>query len=346
MTLTDLKSLLPEELEAYLQSLGEPKYRAKQIFSWLSKGVRDFSDMRNLPRSLQEKLAASAYISAPALLRARTDETDGTAKYLWALSDGNAVETVVMRHDYGLTVCLSTQAGCRMGCAFCASAIGGLARNLTPGEMLDEVLFSAREYGGAISHIVLMGVGEPLDNYENVLKFLRLVNRPEGLNIGMRHITLSTCGLTEKLDALAKEKLQITLAISLHAPDDETRTRLMPANRGRGVGEILRCCRDYFAATGRRITFEYALIDGVNDSPGQAAALADLARKAKAHINLIPLNYVEERAAALKPPAPERVKAFRAVLEQRGANFTLRRSLGGSIDSACGQLRSGVRKEA
>lgn len=345
MTLTDLKSLLPEELEAYLRDLGEPKFRAKQVFSWLSKGVRDFAEMRNIPNALREKLAAEAYISAPALLRARVDESDGTAKYLWGLFDGNAVETVVMRHDYGLAVCLSTQAGCRMGCVFCASTIGGLARNLTPGEMLDEVLFSAREYGGDISRIVLMGVGEPLENYENVLKFLRLVNCPEGLNIGMRHITLSTCGLTEKIDALSKEKLQITLAVSLHAPDDETRTRLMPANRGRGVGEILRCCRDYFAATGRRITFEYALIDGVNDSPGQAEALADLSRKARAHINLIPLNHVAERAE-LRPSAPERAKAFCAVLEQKGVNFTLRRSLGGNIDSACGQLRASARKEA
>ena len=342
MTLTDLRSMLPEELEAYFQELGEPKYRAKQLFSWLGKGVRDFSGMRNLPKALRDKLAAAAYVGAPELLRAQTDETDGTAKYLWGLSDGNAVETVVMRHDYGLTVCLSTQAGCRMGCAFCASTIGGLARNLTPGEMLDEVFFSAREYGGEISHIVLMGVGEPLDNYENVLKFLRLANCPEGLNIGMRHITLSTCGLTEKIDALSREKLQITLAISLHAPDDETRTRLMPANRGRGVGEIIRCCRDYFAATGRRITFEYAMIDGVNDSPEQAEALADLARKAKAHINLIPLNHVAERSE-LRPSAPERRKTFCAVLEKKGANFTLRRSLGGNIDSACGQLRAGTK---
>lgn len=345
MTLADLKSMLPEELEAFLQDMGEPKYRAKQIFSWLSRGVRDFCEMRNIPKSLQEKLAAEAHICAPELLRAQTDAADGTAKYLWGLSDGSAVETVVMRHDYGITVCLSTQAGCRMGCAFCASTIGGLVRNLTPGEMLDEVIFSAREYGGEISHIVLMGVGEPLDNYENVLKFLRLVNCPEGLNIGMRHITLSTCGLTEKIDDLAKEKLQLTLAISLHAPDDETRTRLMPANRGRGVGEILRCCRDYFAATGRRVTFEYAMIDGVNDSPEQAEALADLARKAKAHINLIPLNYVTERANDLKPSPIERRKKFCAVLEQKGANFTLRRSLGRNIDSACGQLRAGARKE-
>lgn len=343
--MTDLKSMLPEELEAYLRDLGEPKYRAKQLFSWLCKGVRDFSEMVNLPKPLREKLAAAAYISVPQLLRARTDMADGTAKYLWGLSDGSAVETVVMRYDYGLTVCLSTQAGCRMGCAFCASTIGGLTRNLTPGEMIDEVIFSAREYGGEISHIVLMGVGEPLDNYDNVLKFLRLANCPEGLNIGMRHITLSTCGLTEKIDALSGEKLQITLAISLHAPDDETRTRLMPANRGRGVGEILRCCRDYFAVTGRRITFEYAMIDGINDSPEQAEALAELARKAKAHINLIPLNHVAERAE-LKPSTPERRKIFCAVLEQKGANFTMRRSLGGSIDSACGQLRASTRKEA
>ena len=329
--------MLPEELEAFLLSLGEPKFRAKQIFTWLTKGARSFDEMSNLPKALREKLAAEAYINSLKCLRKQVSSEDGTIKYLWELRDGNAVETVVMRYAHGATVCISSQVGCRMGCAFCASTIGGLVRDLTPSEMLDEVLYSRLESGIAISNIVLMGIGEPLDNYDNVLKFLRLVNRPEGLNIGMRHISVSTCGLAERIGALAREDLQLTLAISLHAPDDETRTRLMPANRGRGVAEILRCCQDYFAATGRRITFEYAMIDGVNDSPEQARALAALARKAKAHINLIPLNHVEERAFA--PSRPERMKAFCGILEAQGANYTVRRSLGGDIDSSCGQLR-------
>lgn len=335
--MTDLRSMLPEELADYLQTLGEPKFRAKQIFAWLGKGVREFDEMTNVPKPLREKLAAEAYLSAPRCLRKLVSRADGTEKYLWELQDGNAVETVVMRYAHGATVCISTQVGCRMGCAFCASTIGGLARNLTAGEMLDEVLFSQQEFGEKISNIVLMGIGEPLDNYDNVIKFLRLVNRPEGLNIGMRHISLSTCGLTERLADLAREDLQLTLAISLHAPDDATRTRLMPANRGRGVAEILKSCQAYFSATGRRITFEYAMIDGVNDAPAQAEALAELAKQAKAHVNLIPLNHVEERE--FRPSAPERLRDFCKVLEERGANYTVRRSLGGDINSSCGQLR-------
>ena len=333
----DLKAMLPEELETFLVSLGEPKFRAKQIFSWLGKGVRDFDEMRNLPKALREKLAAETYISALELLQKQVSRADGTTKYLWGLRDGNAVETVVMRYAHGLTVCISTQVGCRQGCAFCASTIGGLVRDLEPSEMLDEVLYSALDQGESISNIVMMGIGEPLDNYDAVLRFLRLVNHPDGLNIGMRHIALSTCGLIEGIDALAKEDLQLTLAISLHAPDDETRTKLMPANRGRGVAAVIRACEDYFKATGRRITFEYAMIHDVNDSPAQAKQLAALARQVKAHINLIPLNHVSERRFSAS--SPEHIQAFCKILSDAGANYTIRRSLGGDVDASCGQLR-------
>jgi len=335
--LTDLKSMLPGELEAYLKGLGEPKFRAKQIFSWLGRGITDFAEMSNIPKALREKLEADAYINALRLLRKQVSRTDGTAKYLWELRDGNAVETVVMRYDHGATVCISSQVGCRMGCAFCASTIGGLVRNLTASEMLDEVLYSGLEFGERISNIVIMGIGEPLDNYDAVMQFLRLVNHPEGLNIGMRHISLSTCGLTERIADLEKEDLQLTLALSLHAPDDETRSRLMPANRGRGVEAVISACEHYFSATGRRITFEYAMIDGVNDTPAQAEKLALLAKRVHAHINLIPLNHVEEREFA--PSKPETMKTFCGILEKQGANYTIRRSLGGDVDASCGQLR-------
>ena len=333
----DLKSLLPEELEAYLVSIREPRFRAKQLFSWLGKGAETFDEMRNLPRPLRDRLAADTYLSGLKLLQKQVSALDGTTKYLWELSDGNAVETVVMRYEYGLSVCISTQVGCRQGCAFCASTIGGLVRNLRASEMLDEVLYSQREQGERISHIVLMGIGEPLDNYENVMRFLRLVNHPDGLNIGMRHIALSTCGLTEGIERLAREDLQITLALSLHAPDDETRSMLMPANRGRGVEAVVAACERYAKTTGRRVSFEYAMIDGVNDTPEQAKALAGLARRARAHINLIPLNHVEERRFA--PSKKETMRAFCAVLEAEGANYTIRRSLGGDVDASCGQLR-------
>ena len=335
--MTDLRRLLPEELEALLVSLGAPKFRAKQVFSWLTKGVSGFDEMRNLPASLRETLAAQTTITSLTCLKKQVSAGDGTEKYLWQLPDGNAVETVVMRYAHGATVCISTQVGCRQGCAFCASTIGGLVRNLTAGEMLAEVLYSQLALGAPISNIVLMGIGEPLDNYDEVLRFLHLVNCPEGLNIGMRHISLSTCGLTERIADLAEENLQLTLAISMHAPDDETRSRLMPANRGRGVEALMRACEDYFEKTGRRITFEYAMIHEVNDTPQQAEALAKLARRVKAHINLIPLNHVEERAFA--PSAPERMKAFCGILEAHGANYTIRRSLGGDVDASCGQLR-------
>ncbi len=333
----DIKSLLPEELEALVRAMGESAFRSRQIFSWLSKGVQDFSEMSNLPKTLRERLAAEAYINRLVCLKKQVSQLDGTVKYLWELRDGSAVETVVMRYAHGATVCISSQVGCRMGCAFCASTIGGLVRNLTASEMLDEVIYSQQDFGEPVSNIVIMGIGEPLDNYDNVMRFLRLVNHPAGMNIGMRHITLSTCGLTERIPELIHENLQLTLAISLHAPDDKTRSLLMPVNRDRGVEALVRCCEDYFAATGRRITLEYAMIDGVNDTPEQARQLAGLARRAKAHINLIPLNHVEERA--FSPSGPERIRTFCGVLERSGANYTIRRSLGGDVDASCGQLR-------
>ena len=333
----NIRSMLPEELSAELKSMGQPAFRAKQLFSWLSRGVASWDEMTNLPKSLREQLAASFYLGAPTVMRRQESREDGTVKFLWGLRDGNAVETVVMRYHYGNSVCISTQVGCRQGCAFCASTIGGLVRCLEPGEMLEEVMFSEKESGLKIGHIVLMGIGEPLDNFDNVVKFLRLVNHPDGMNIGMRHISLSTCGLTERFADLAALDLQLTLSVSLHAPDDETRSKIMPANRGRGVAKLMDECEAYFKKTGRRISFEYAMIDGVNDSPQQAALLAGHAKRIGAHVNLIPLNHVDE--SPLRPTPPERIAEFKKSLERAGVNVTVRRSLGGDIDASCGQLR-------
>lgn len=335
--MNDIKSMLLPELEEFIIGIGEPKYRAKQIYSWLNKGVTSFNQMRNIPASLQKKLAEVAFIDDLQLLQKQVSSVDGTAKYLWRLTDGNSVETVVMRYEHGLSVCISSQVGCRQGCAFCASTIGGLVRNLSPSEMLDEVLFSQLDQGEKISNVVIMGIGEPLDNYENVLKFLRLVNAEDGLNIGMRHITLSTCGITERIHDLAKENLQITLAISLHAADDCTRSMIMPINRTRGIESVIQACSEYFQMTGRRITFEYAMIDGVNDSSLQAEKLSRLAKEVHAHVNLIPLNHVEERA--LKASKPEHIQNFCKVLDNNGVNYTIRRTLGSDVDASCGQLR-------
>lgn len=333
----DILSMLPEEIEQELQQLGEPKYRAKQIFSWLGRGVRDFDAMSDLPKPLRDKLGAEFDLYRPKVLSKQVSKLDGTIKYLWELYDGNAVETVVMSYKHGNTVCVSSQVGCRQGCAFCASTIGGLVRGLRPSEILDEVVFSQIDSGKPISNIVLMGIGEPLDNFDNVMRFLELVNHPQGMNIGMRHISLSTCGITEKFDELAERDLQITLSVSLHAPDDETRSRLMPANRGRGVDELMKCCRRYYEKTGRRISFEYAMIDGVNDTEYHARLLAKHARSVCAHVNLIPLNHVEERE--FKPSTAGHMKAFMKILEDNGVNVTVRRKLGGDVDASCGQLR-------
>ena len=333
----DILSMLPEEIETELENLGEPKYRALQVFTWLHRGVRDFEEMSNLSKPLRQKLRENYSLYRPRVLKKQVSQIDGTIKYLWELADGNAVETVVMQYKHGNTVCVSSQVGCRQGCAFCASTIGGLVRSLEPSEILDEVLFSQLDSGLPISNIVLMGIGEPLDNFDNVMRFLELVNHPKGMNIGMRHISLSTCGLIERFEDLADRDLQLTLSVSLHAPDDETRSRIMPANRGRGVEKLMDACRRYYERTGRRISFECAMIDGVNNTEYHARLLAKEARSLAAHVNLIPLNHVEERQ--FKPSTSGHMKAFIKILEDAGVNVTVRRRLGSDVDASCGQLR-------
>lgn len=333
--MTDLKSMTLEEMADLLKGWGEPSFRAGQVFTWLHKGVKSFDEMSNLPKSLREKLAQQCFITCPQVERKQVSAQDGTIKYLWKLADGNCIETVLMRYQHGNTVCISCQVGCRMGCAFCASTRGGKVRDLTPAEMLDQVLFTQIDSGAEISNIVLMGIGEPLDNFDTVMRFLELVNHTKGMNIGMRHISLSTCGLIEKIDKLAEYRLQLTLSVSLHAPDDETRNKIMPVNRSVGVKKLMDTCRRYFEKTGRRISYEYAMIDGVNDSDDQADMLAGLLKGTPGHVNLIPLNHVEE--SPLKPS--RRVSAFQKRLESHGITVTVRRRLGGDIDASCGQLR-------
>ena len=336
----DIKSLLPEELSAELAAMGEPGYRAKQIFTWLGRGAESFDEMTNLSKPLRAKLAERFFLTPPKVLRKQVSAEDGTIKYLWGLADGNAVETVVMRYHHGNTVCISTQVGCRQGCAFCASTIGGLIRGLEPSEMLDEVMFSQKESGLPISNIVLMGIGEPLDNFDNVMKFLKLVNHPDGMNIGMRHISLSTCGIVPGIRRLAELELQLTLSVSLHAPDSETRSKIMPINRAYDVEELFRACHDYFDKTGRRISFEYAMISGVNDMDWCARELASRLRGILAHVNLIPVNDVT--GTGYKKSGIPRQKRFVALLEERSVTATVRRTLGSDIEASCGQLRRKV----
>ena len=339
--MTDIKSMTQAEMADFLRELGEPAFRAKQVFCWLHKGARSFNEMSNLSKPLREKLAACCYINVPRVERKQVSAIDGTIKYLWRLPDGNCIETVLMRYQHGNTVCISCQVGCRMGCAFCASTLGGKVRDLRPSEMLDQVLFTQLDSGEPISNIVLMGIGEPLDNFDTVMRFLELVNAPDGMNIGMRHISLSTCGLADQIDRLAQRKLQLTLSVSLHAPDDETRSKIMPVNRSVGVDRLMEACHDYFKVTGRRISFEYAMIDGVNDSDAQADLLARRVKGMAAHVNLIPLNHVEE--SPLKPS--RRVREFQRRLEEHGVTVTVRRRLGSDIDASCGQLRRKAMQE-
>lgn len=339
----EIKNLTLPELEAALKELGEPKFRAKQVYTWLHRGVGDFSEMTNLSLSLREKLSERWLLTCPVPVRKLISESDGTIKYLWRLWDGNCVETVLMRYHHGNTVCISSEVGCPMGCAFCASTIGGLVRRLSAGEMLDEVVFTQKDSGLEISNIVLMGIGEPLDNYDSVLRFLELVNSPEGVNIGMRHISLSTCGVVPRVLELAERGLQLTLSVSLHAPDDETRSRIMPVNRRWNVETLLDACRAYFQATGRRISFEYAMIRNVNDTEDAARLLIRRLHGLPAHVNLIPLNHVEE--SPLEPSDRQTVRRFQQQLEQAGIPCTVRRTLGSDIDASCGQLRRKYRVE-
>ena len=331
----DIRSMTLEELTAALRDMGEPAFRGKQVFTWLHRGVRSFDEMSDISKPLREKLARTYRVSGLTAARKQVSRTDGTIKYLWELHDGNCIETVLMRYRHGNTVCISSQVGCRMGCAFCASTLGGKVRDLSPGEMLEQVIFAQADGGVPVSNIVLMGIGEPLDNFDNVLRFLELVNHPLGLNIGMRHISLSTCGLIPGIRRLGELELQLTLSVSLHAPDGETRSRIMPVNRAYGVDELFEACHGYFDKTGRRISFEYAMIDGVNDADWQADLIVKKLRGMPGHVNLIPLNDVAE--SPLRPS--RRVRQFQQRLERQGVTATVRRSLGGDIDASCGQLR-------
>ncbi len=333
----NLKSMTQSEIATILKELGQPMFRAKQVYTWLHKGVGSYDEMTNLPKSLRDTLSQSYPIYVPQVVRKQESQKDGTIKYLWRLSDGNCVETVLMRYHYGNTICISSEVGCRMGCAFCASTLGGLVRKLEPHEMVDQVLFTQIDSGLPISHIVLMGIGEPLDNMDNVLRFLELINSPDGMNISMRHISLSTCGIVPKIDQLAKHKLQLTLSVSLHAPNDAVRDTIMPINKAYPTKELLGACRRYYAATNRRISFEYAMIDGVNDSEESARELLHILKGLPAHFNLIPLNHVEE--SPLKPSTRSTILKFQKTLEDGGVTATVRRTLGGDIDASCGQLR-------
>lgn len=345
MTKTDISSFLPEELSEYLAALSEKsgvkieKFRAKQIFSWLSKGVKSFDEMTNVSAAIRKALDEDAYIALPSVHTKLVSKIDGTVKYLFELYDGEKVESVFMRYEHGNTVCISTQVGCRMGCTFCASTLGGLVRNLSPSEMLGQVIAAQNDTGERVSNIVMMGIGEPLDNYDNTLKFLKLVNHPDGICIGHRHISLSTCGLCDKIRSLADENLQITLSVSLHAPDGETRKKLMPVARRFELDELMDACRYYTDKTGRRISFEYSMIHGENDSAEHAKKLAALLEGTLSHVNLIPLNTVKERSYVKS--SREAIEKFVRILEREHITATVRRRLGGDINASCGQLRRG-----
>lgn len=339
MNYEDIRSLTFEELQTMIVSHGLPKFRAAQIYSWLhEKGVRSFSEMQNIPKSLRETLEQECKLYNCSIDTKLCSESDGTVKYLYELEPGEYAECVVMRYKYGLSICISTQLGCKMGCSFCASAIGGFRRQLRPSEMLSEIYTAQADLGERISHIVLMGTGEPLDNYENVLRFLHLVTDERGLNISMRHISLSTCGVVPRIYELAKEHLGLTLSVSLHAPNDEIRSKLMPVNRTWGIDELLRVCRYYTKATSRRISFEYTMIDGVNDSDACAEELAARLHGMLCHVNLIPVNTVREKQ--YQKSRADRLRRFSEILEKRGLTVTVRRTLGEDINASCGQLRA------
>ncbi len=336
----DLKDFEFEELAEFLKEQGEPKFRAKQIFSWLHKGVESFDEMTNISKATREKLAEKCTVSTLKIREKYVSKIDKTTKYLFELPDGNCIESVVMYYKHGISICISSQVGCRMGCGFCASTIGGLYRSLTPGEILNQVIFAEKDIGERISNIVMMGIGEPLDNFENVIKFLHNVNHPDGLNIGYRHISLSTCGVVPRIYDLAKENMPITLSVSLHAPNDEIRSSIMPINKRYPIKELIAACRDYIKTTTRRISFEYSLISGVNDSLENADELAGLLSGMLAHINLIPVNKIEERD--FHKGNKKQIYAFLKRLEEHGINATVRRELGSDIQASCGQLRKKV----
>lgn len=333
----NLNDLTYNELETAIVSVGEPKFRAEQLFKWFSLGVTDYDRMTNISNFTKQKLLAEYSVANVNIFKKFASKVDETVKYLIQLNDGSIVESVAMKYKHGISLCLSTQVGCNMGCRFCASTIGGKQRDLTAGEILGQAALLQADLGERISNIVLMGIGEPLDNYDNVVRFLQNVNHKKGMNIGYRHISLSTCGLVDKIDRLAEEEFPITLSVSLHAPNDLIRNMIMPVNKKYNVETLMECCRRYIAKTGRRISFEYILIDGVNDSERCAAELAKLTRGMLCHINLIPANFVPE--SGFSSSSRKNVRAFVSALEALRVNATVRRTLGADIEASCGQLR-------
>ncbi len=335
----DIKSMYVEEICEYMVSKGYPAFRGKQIFEWIAKGVTDFSEMKNLPSDVKKTLSTECTLSCAIIVKKLISKIDGTVKYLLEFEDGERVETVFMRYKHGNTVCVSTQVGCRMGCKFCASTIGGLVRCLKPSEILEQILVCMRDLKETVSNIVLMGIGEPLDNYDNVIKFLHLVNDEKGVGIGMRHISLSTCGLVDMIDRLRDEHLGITLSVSLHAPCDEIRKKTMPIANKWSMDQLLESCKKYSDKTSRRISYEYAMISGVNDSSECAELLAKRLKGTLSHVNLIPVNSVSE--TGYKKSDAKTVKEFCSILEKNGVTATVRRKLGSDINASCGQLRRG-----
>ncbi|MEA4920578.1 MAG: 23S rRNA (adenine(2503)-C(2))-methyltransferase RlmN [Clostridiaceae bacterium] len=335
--LLPINSMRLSELETALSELGEPKYKAAQIFRWLSLGVSSFDDMSDISKAVRTKLSEKYYIEHIDIITKQCSKIDGTIKYLFGLSDGNSIESVLMKYLHGYSICISTQAGCKMGCVFCASFEKGATRNLTAGEILLQIIEASKDSGEKISNIVLMGTGEPLDNYDNVMTFLDIISHDKGVNIGMRHISLSTCGLVPKIYELAGLKKQLTLSISLHAPNNEIRSQLMPVNKKYDIESLMKACRYYFDMTGRRISFEYAMISGVNDTRECAFELAKLLKGFNCHVNLIPLNHIE--GSLLDPSKKEDLAAFQSILEKSHITTTVRRHLGSDIDASCGQLR-------
>ena len=335
---TDIKSMNLEELTSYIESIGEKKFRAKQIYQWIHiKQVDSFEEMTNLSQNLRKTLEEKAVLTSLRKVEVQISKEDGTRKYLFALADGNVIESVLMKYKHGNSVCISSQVGCRMGCRFCASTLDGLLRGLTPGEMLDQIYQIGKDIGERISNVVVMGTGEPLDNYDNLLKFIELLTDANGLNISQRNLTVSTCGLVPRMRQLADQKLQITLALSLHASSQEKRLTLMPVAKAFEIHEVIDACKYYFDQTGRRVTFEYSLVKGVNDTQEDATELAELIRGMNCHINLIPVNPIKERD--FRQPDTGAVQAFKNKLEKKGINVTIRREMGRDIDGACGQLR-------
>lgn len=332
----NIKDLTLEELEIYFKEKYNLKYKAAQIVKWLAAGVTSFSEMTDISKKMAAELETEFFISDLKILK-RAESKDSTVKFLYELSDKNTVETVLMSYKHGKSICISTQVGCNMGCRFCASTVGGKVRNLTAGEILDQVIFTAKNENVKISNIVLMGIGEPLDNYDNVLTFLKNVNCEKGLNIGYRHISLSTCGLVDRINKLADEKLPITLSLSLHAPNDEIRNKLMPVSLKYDYDTLLKSIKNYIKKTGRRVSFEYTMAEGINDSPKCAYELAEKLKGMLCHVNLIPVNPAR---GTMLPSQKEKINVFCDILNKKGVNTTIRRTLGRDIDAACGQLRA------